>query len=78
MARTQSLETWMQVFSLVETATEHHDAAARLERLASSCDSDVRRGLLSRAGVQRRLGDEASAAAEQLRRQRYDEAPADD
>jgi hypothetical protein len=78
MARTQSLETWMRVFSLVETATEHHAAAARLERLAASCDPDVRRGLVSRAEVQRRLGDEASAAAERLRRQRYDEAPADE
>ncbi len=78
MAHTQSLETWMQVFFLVETAAEHHAAASRLERLAASCDSDVRRGLVSRAGVQRRLGDEANAAAEQLRRQRYDEAPADE
>ena len=78
MARTQSLETWMQVFFLVETAAEHHQAAARLERLASSCDPDVRRGLVARAQVQRRIGDEASAAAEQLRCQRYDDAPADD
>ncbi len=74
MARAQSLETWRQIFSLVETAAEHHAAAARLERLAASCDADVRRGLVSRARVQRRLGDEADATAEQLRRQRYDGA----
>ena len=72
MARTQTLETWMEVFSFVETATDHHDAAARLERLAASCEADVRSGLLARARTQRQLGDEASAAAEQLRRQRHD------
>ena len=78
MARTQSLKTWMQVFALVETADEHHAAAARLERLAASCDADARRGLLSRARVQRLLGDEAAAAAEQLRCQRYDGVLADE
>jgi hypothetical protein len=72
MARTQSLETWMEMFSLVQAATEHRAAADRLERVAVTCDADVRRGLMERAQVQRRLGDEASAAADQLRRQRYE------
>ena len=71
MARTQNLETWTDIFALTEIATEHHDAAARLERLAAGCDAEVRPDLLVRARVQRQLGDEASAEAERLRRQRY-------
>ena len=71
MARTHDLETWTDIFALVEIATEHHDAAARLERLAAGCDDDVRQDLLVRARVQRLLGDEASAEADRLRRQRY-------
>ena len=71
MARTQDLETWTEIFALGEIATEHHDAAARLERLAAGCDDGVRPGLLARARVERQLGDEASAEADRLRRQRY-------
>jgi hypothetical protein len=51
MARTQSLETWVEIFALGETATRHHAAAARLERVAATCDAGDRAGLLARASA---------------------------
>jgi hypothetical protein len=55
----QSLETWIEVFALVDAAAQHHETARRLEPLAASCDSNGKAGLASRARVQRRLGDAA-------------------
>ncbi len=76
MARAQTLETWTKIFDLVERATEHHQAAERLQRLAASCDTDVRAGLAARARLRRRLGDQANATADKLRHQRYDHGSA--